>query len=60
MAKITKKKSISIKGILGIDPDNGSIYIEVEDGEVKPLGELLADFDGCEVSASVTESIDIA
>ena len=60
MAKITKKKAISIKGILSIDFDNKAVYVEVEDGEMLDLSDLLKDFDGCEVSASVSESIEVA
>lgn len=60
MAKITKKKSISIKGVLQISKDNDEIYVEVEDGETLSLARLLADFDSCEVAVNVTESVELA
>ena len=62
MAKsaITKKNSISIKGILNIDTDENKIVVETEDGEAFELATLLSDFNGSEVAISVGESIDIA
>ncbi len=60
MAKITKKKSINIKGILEVSKDNDEIFVAVEDGETFSLGRLLEDFDNCEVAISVTESVDFA
>lgn len=60
MAKITKKKSINIKGVLEVSKDNDEIFVAVEDGETFSLGRLLEDFDNCEVAISVTESVDFA
>ena len=60
MAKITKKKAISIKGVLEVSKDNDEIFVAVEDGETFSLGRLLEDFDNCEVAISVTESVDFA
>ena len=62
MAKsaITKKNSISIKGILNIDTDENKVVVETKDGEAFELATLLADFNGSEVAISVGESIDIA
>ena len=60
MAKITKKKSISIKGVLEVSKDNDEVFVAVEDGETFSLGRLLEDFDNCEVAISVTESVDFA
>lgn len=62
MAKsaITKKNSISIKGILNIDTDGNTVVVETEDGEAFELAALLTDFNGSEVAISVGESIDIA
>lgn len=60
MAKITKKKGISIKGVLDVASDDNQIYVLIEDGEVMSLAELLRDFSDCEVAISVTESVDLA
>lgn len=60
MAKITKKKSINIKGVLEVSKDNDEVFVAVEDGETFSLGRLLEDFDNCEVAISVTESVDFA
>lgn len=52
-SKVSKRSSASIKGILLID--GGQLCVEVEDIE-KPfnLAEFLKDFDGIEVTLSVT------
>lgn len=60
MAKISKKKAISIKGVLDISADNNQIYVVIEDGEAMALADLLQDFENCEVAMSVTETVDIA
>lgn len=60
MAKITKKKSISIKGILDVNKDDNQIYIIIEDGETWTLSDLLNDYSDSEVVISVSESIDFA
>lgn len=60
MAKITKKKAISIKGVLDISKDDNQIYVVIEDGETMALADLLQDFENCEVAMSVTESVDFA
>lgn len=60
MAKITKKKSINIKGILEVSKDDGEVFVSVEDGDEYSLGDLLKDFSNCEVAISVTESVDFA
>lgn len=60
MAKITKKKSISIKGILDVNKDDNQIYIIIEDGETWALSDLLNDYNDSEVVISVSESIDFA
>ena len=60
MAKIVKKKSISIKGILEVSKDDGEVFVAVEDGDEYSLGDLLKDFNNCEVAISVTESVDFA
>ena len=60
MAKVSKKKSFSAKGVLTID-DNNQIMIEVEDiDEPLNLAEYLADFLDQEVSISCTQVTDIA
>lgn len=59
MAKISKKKSISLKGIVSITEDN-QIVFEVEDmPEVVELANLLDDFDGQEISLSVNQTEEI-
>lgn len=57
---IKHKRSVSIVGILNVDKSNNTILVELEDDEARELGELLAEFDGAEVSMSVTESLDLA
>lgn len=59
MAKISKKKSISLKGIVSITEDN-QIVFEVEDmPEVVELANLLKDFNGQEISLSVNQTEEI-
>ena len=59
MAKISKKMSISLKGIVSITEDNQIIF-EVEDmPEVVELANLLDDFDGQEISLSVNQTEEI-
>lgn len=60
MAKITKKKSISIKGVLDVSKNDNQIYIVLEDGETWALSDLLNDYDDSNVVISVTESVDFA
>ena len=60
MAKISKKKAISIKCVLDISADDNQIYVVIEDGEAMALADLLQDFENCEVAMSVTETVDIA
>lgn len=57
---IKHKRSVSIVGILNVDKSNNAILVELEDDEARELGELLAEFDGAEVSMSITESLDLA
>lgn len=58
-ANITKKKSVSIKGVLDITDKGINIIIE-DSGEPMSLADILQDFDNAEVSISVGESVDIA
>lgn len=59
MSKISKKKSISLKGIVSITEDN-QIVFEVEDmPEVVELANLLEDFNGQEISLSVNQTEEI-
>lgn len=60
MAKITKKKAISVKGVLDILKENNQINVVIEDGEAIALADVLQDFDNCEVAINVTESVDLA
>lgn len=57
---IKRKRNVSIVGILNVDRGENSILVELENGEARELGEILAEFDGAEVSMSVTESLDLA
>ena len=57
---IKHKRSVSIVGILNVDKSNNTILVELEDDEARELGEVLAEFDGAEVSMSITESLDLA
>lgn len=56
-ASVTTKQSLSARGILNLGGDE--ILIEIEDGEVVSLAELLKDFDGREVAISVNNSTDL-
>lgn len=58
-ANITKKKSVSIKGVLDITDKGINIIIE-DSGEPMSLADILQDFDNAEVSISVGESVDVA
>lgn len=60
MAKITKKKSLSVKGILDISKEDNQVYVVIEDGETWALADLLNGYDDSEVTINVTESVDIA
>lgn len=60
MAKITKKKAISVKGVLDILKEDNQINVVIEDGEAMALADILQDFDNCEVAINVTESVDLA
>lgn len=60
-ANITKKRNISIKGVLDVNKEDNKIYIDIEDSdEPMALADLLQDFDNCEISMTVGESIDLA
>lgn len=53
MAKVVSNDTIKINGILNIDNETGRISVEIEDEGVFPVDELIARFDGKEVSISV-------
>jgi arginine repressor len=59
-ANVTRKNSLSIKGVLNVDVSDNTVVVEIEDGEAMELASLLEDFNGSDVSISVGESIDIA
>jgi hypothetical protein len=59
-ANITKKKAVSIKGVLDILSEDNQINVVIEDGEAMSLAGILQDFDNCEVTINVAESVDIA
>ena len=53
MAKVVSNDTIKINGILNIDNETGRISVEIEDEGVFPIDDLIARFDGKEVSISV-------
>lgn len=59
-ANVVRKNSLGVKGVLNVDKDNNNVIVEIEEGEVLELASLLDNFNGSEVSISVSESIDIA
>lgn len=60
-ANITKKRTVSIKGVLDINKDDNQIYVLIEDSdEPMALADILQDFDNAEVAINVGESVDIA
>lgn len=50
--KVSKKYSLNIQGVVGIDED-GKAYVSVEDRGDFEINELLRDFDGKECKISV-------
>lgn len=60
MAKIVKKSSLSIKGILNVNRADNKILVEIENDEPIKLADLVQEYDGSEVSISIGESTDIA
>lgn len=60
MAKIVKKNSLSIKGVLNVNTNDNKILVETENDEPFKLADLLQGYDGSEVSISINESVDIA
>ena len=56
-ASVTTKQGLTAKGILNTDSDE--ILLEIEDGEVVSLLEILKDFNGKDVSINVTNSVDL-
>ena len=60
-SSITKKRTVSIRGVLDISVEDNQVYIQLEDSEnAMSLAEVIQDFDNCEVSLSINESIDLA
>lgn len=53
MAKVVSNDTIKINGVLNIDNETGRISVEIEDEGVFPVDDLIARFDGKEVSISV-------
>lgn len=51
-ASVTTKQSLTAKGILNLGGDE--IMIEIEDGEVLSLAEILKDFDGKSITIAVS------
>ncbi len=60
MSKVVKEKSLLIKGVLDVNKDDNTIFVEIEDGRTLGLADLAQEYDGSEVSISINESVDIA
>lgn len=59
MAKVSKKSAFTAKGVLTIE--DGAMLIQVEDvDELLNLADYAQDFDGQEISISITQVTDIA
>ena len=60
MAKssIVEKNAITIKGILGVNEDENTIVVELEDGQAIELAYTLGHFDGADVTISVSNTVE--
>jgi hypothetical protein len=60
MAKssIVEKNAITIKGILGVNEDENTIVVELEDGQAIELASTLGHFDGADVTINVSNTIE--
>lgn len=56
----SKNTTVNLHGVLDVSVEDNIIYIVNEDGEAKALADYLNQFDNCEVSMSVKESVDLA
>ena len=57
MSNVKKKYNVNIKGVFNINSD-GRIIMSIDDMGDVPLDEILADFDGREISIAVTYNED--
>ena len=59
MAKFSKKKALSIKGIYNIE--DGKIFIEVEDvDDPIDLANVSTEFQGKEINLTITQNTELA
>ena len=60
MAKssIVEKNAITIKGILGVNEDENTIVVELEDGQAIELASTLSHFDGADVTINVSNTVE--
>lgn len=60
MAKssIVEKNAITIKDILGVNEDENTIVVELEDGQAVELASILGHFDGADVTINVSNTVE--
>lgn len=58
MAKITKKNTLSVQGVVNIENNNITFSVEDVEGEIS-LADLMSGFNGQEVKLSVNQTDDL-
>lgn len=58
MAKITKKNTLSVQGVVNIENNNITFSVEDVEGEIS-LADLMSAFNGQEVKLSVNQTEDL-
>lgn len=58
MAKITKKNTLSVQGVVNIENNNITFSVEDVEGEIS-LADLMSGFNGQEVKLSVNQTEDL-
>lgn len=58
MAKITKKSTLSVQGVVNIENNNITFSVEDVEGEIS-LADLMSGFNGQEVKLSVNQTDDL-
>lgn len=60
MAKssIVEKNAITIKGILGVNEDENTVVVELEDGQAIELASTISHFDGADVTINVSNTVE--
>lgn len=58
MAKITKKNTLSVQGVVNIENNNITFSVEDVEGEIS-LADLMSDYNGQEVKLSVNRTDDL-